>query len=327
MLPSCGWSQEIFIVEIGPRFRRSMSGESSSCSMNVGSFVIAVTTSEGPICASISVCGTCDHAGVGAEEFAVAQRVREAVAVHDGRAQVDAAVEVPPCAGRCDTSRSRPPRRASLRPSSIALSMKSAIFGLAKPESRAFVVLGRQRLRRGRASARGHRRSPLPYFGTTTAEALMQERPPLSEIEPTMTSMNSRPVLDLVLADEDLAAAGAVALNCGLSAYCATVLASPKISARPQSLQHLAGAFVVGRVKAECLGGHAGGDEGLDQAVRRPRLLAARLDDDRRLERDGRAARASSPRANCSASRGREQLRGRDSNSPGSRPARRSRRR
>ena len=45
MLPSCGWSHEIFIVETGPMFSRSICGYASSCLMNAASLVIAVQAS------------------------------------------------------------------------------------------------------------------------------------------------------------------------------------------------------------------------------------------------------------------------------------------
>jgi hypothetical protein len=72
----------------------------------------------------------------------------------------------------------------------MELSMKSAIFGLAKPESLAFSseagsgAMGPSFLPRASAIS-------LPYLGTTTAEALMQLRPPLSEMEPAMRSIHS----------------------------------------------------------------------------------------------------------------------------------------
>jgi hypothetical protein len=72
----------------------------------------------------------------------------------------------------------------------MALSMKSAILGLAKPASRAFSSAAGKGAT-GRACARGLRRFRSAYFGTTTAEALMQLRPPLSEMEETIKSMNS----------------------------------------------------------------------------------------------------------------------------------------
>ncbi|MCD6048853.1 MAG: hypothetical protein K0Q55_256 [Verrucomicrobia bacterium] len=43
MLPSCGWSQEMAMVEIGPMFRRSISGNAMTSSMNFWSFVMALT--------------------------------------------------------------------------------------------------------------------------------------------------------------------------------------------------------------------------------------------------------------------------------------------
>ena len=72
--------------------------------------------------------------------------------------------------------------------SSICVSMKSAILRFAKPESRAFGSSAPVGVNgpsfRASASA-----ISAAYFGTTTAEALMQERPPLSEMAPAMTSM------------------------------------------------------------------------------------------------------------------------------------------
>jgi hypothetical protein len=77
---------------------------------------------------------------------------------------------------------------AVFSPSSIAPSMKSAIFAFAKPLSFAsgssFRVgwIGPSRCAIASAIS-------APYFGTTTALALMHERPPLSLIELTITSM------------------------------------------------------------------------------------------------------------------------------------------
>ena len=77
----------------GPRLSRSISGDSSRAARNAASLVMAVTTSEGPICRSISDCGTCDHAGVGEQEFPVGQRMGERVAPHDGGPQIGGALE------------------------------------------------------------------------------------------------------------------------------------------------------------------------------------------------------------------------------------------
>jgi len=46
MLPSWGWSQEIFIVDTGPMFSRSISGKAWIFSIKASSLVIAETESE-----------------------------------------------------------------------------------------------------------------------------------------------------------------------------------------------------------------------------------------------------------------------------------------
>ena len=45
MLPSCGWSHEIFIVETGPMFSRSIYAKSVTASMNAWSFVMTLAAS------------------------------------------------------------------------------------------------------------------------------------------------------------------------------------------------------------------------------------------------------------------------------------------
>ena len=95
------------------------------------------------------------------------------------------------------------------------------------------------------------------------------------------------PVLDLVFTDEDLAEAGAVDGKFRVVPILRDRAGIAEDERAPAQLHHLARALVVGGIKAERLRRRARRDECLNEAERRPRLLAARLDDDRRLERDG----------------------------------------
>ena len=95
------------------------------------------------------------------------------------------------------------------------------------------------------------------------------------------------PVLDLVLADEDLAPTRPVQLDgrvVGVLSGGGLVTEDERPSAIAEDGRR---SVVVGGVEAEGLRRHARGDERLDQPVRRPRLFSAGFDDDRRLERDG----------------------------------------
>mgnify|MGYP003343281980 CR=1 FL=1 len=75
------------------------------------------------------------------------------------------------------------------------------------------------------------------YDGTTTAEALMQERPPLSEIAPAITSMYSRQFSIQSSPMRNLLQPGPWSWMAGLLAYWAMVFLSPKISERPELLR------------------------------------------------------------------------------------------
>ena len=73
----------------------------------------------------------------------------------------------------------------------MAASIISAMRGFAKPLRIASGSLGP----RGKTSATFVAMASAisrPYFGTTTVDALMHERPPFAEIEVAMTSMYSR---------------------------------------------------------------------------------------------------------------------------------------
>jgi hypothetical protein len=74
----------------------------------------------------------------------------------------------------------------------------------------------------------------LPKRGTTTAEALMQERPPFSAIEAAMRSMKSGQRSISSSPMRILLKPGPWTENFGLSRYCATVPASPKDQRAPQ---------------------------------------------------------------------------------------------
>ena len=87
----------------------------------------------------------------------------------------------------------------------------------------------------------------------------------------------------------------------GLSAYGAVVLLSPKTKSASAAAQDFRGAFVVGGVEAERLRRTAGRDQRLDDPAGRPGFLAARLQDDRNLERNGGQPKRVDRRANCSA--------------------------
>ena len=104
----------------------------------------------------------------------------------------------------------------------------------------------------------------------------MHERPPLAAMEPTMRSRYFSKSSPALLAEDDLAVAGAVQLDAGV------VLAhfgGGGVAEEHRAVdvaEELARAAVVGRVEAERLGRHAGGDEGLDDAAAASRALRGR---------------------------------------------------
>ena len=138
--------------------------------------------------------------------------------------------------------------------------MNSAIFGFANPASTALSSsIGRGSTgpsRFARASAISS-----AYAGTTMAEALMQQRPPFSEIDVHHEIEILGPALDLIRADQNLAVAGAVDLDpriAGIPIGGGLVAENQRASAEPQ---HLAGAFVIRRVKTKRFRRHARRDE------------------------------------------------------------------
>ena len=157
-------------------------------------------------------------------------------------------------------------------------SIASAIFGLAKPASRACSSVAGSGAMGPSLSASASAISAA-CRGTTTAEALMQLRPPLSAIVEAIRVNELRPALDLVLADEDFAVARPVNLNGGIAGVGGRGAFVAENQGAPAAAQNLGRAFVIGGIKAERLRRATGRDEGLDQAEGRPRLLAARLDD------------------------------------------------
>ena len=101
--------------------------------------------------------------------------------------------------------------------------------------------------------------------------------------------------------EQHLAVAGAVHLDPGVGVPGAGRGHVAEDHPPPAAAEDLAGPRVVRGVEAEGLGRRARGHEGLDEPVGRPRLGGARLEDERRLERDrgdpervhaGRVARA-----------------------------------
>ena len=95
------------------------------------------------------------------------------------------------------------------------------------------------------------------------------------------------PVLDLVLADDDLAPARAMNLHTRIALVhlCHGHVAEDKIATA--EFDDFATAFVIGGIKTKGFWRCTCGDEGLDEAKRRPGLLTARLDDHRDLQGDG----------------------------------------
>ena len=157
-----------------------------------------------------------DHAGVRTKKFAVRQRMREGIAQHDRRPQINAAFKLRPCAGR-----SRYLAVTSVAPGVFKSFFDRAVdefghLGIGEAGEPGVFIGGGQRsdraeLLRARASAISS-----AYFGTTTAEALMQLRPPLSEMARDHQIDEFRPAFDFVVADENFAVAGAVDLNGGI---------------------------------------------------------------------------------------------------------------
>ena len=94
--------------------------------------------------------------------------------------------------------------------------------------------------------------------------------------------------LEHVVANQDLAVAGAVKLDARIPFPAANRRHISEEHAPPGPAQNLARARVIRRVVAEGLGRTAGFHEGLRNPERRPRLGAARLHHQRNLQRDGR---------------------------------------
>src|ERR1035437_2548115 len=212
MFPSCGWSHEILIVNTGPRFSRSISGDSSNCAVNAGSFVIAVTTSDGPICLSIPACGTWTTLAYGNRNSRFASGcANESHRTMVGRKYMppsNTTLREAPLSRPSATLSSSDGERAGVRsafryfavtsaapgvfkPSSICASIAAAIFGFAKPDRFAFSSFGFSGATAPGVCACASAISAA-YFGTTMAEALTQLRPPLSEMLDTITSTKLR---------------------------------------------------------------------------------------------------------------------------------------
>jgi len=96
------------------------------------------------------------------------------------------------------------------------------------------------------------------------------------------------PVGARVRSQHDLAVAGAMHLDARVVQVGLRGRHVAEHHAAPAAAQDLAGAGVVGGVEAEGLLRHAGCHESLDHSVGRPRLLAARLQHQRRAQRDRR---------------------------------------
>ncbi len=141
MLPSCGWSQEIFIVEIGPRFNRSISGDSSKLFRERRVLRDRRHHQRRPDLLQhlrlrhLAPRWRRDREIRGSPADARTNRTAQSSGADKCRLQT------PPCAGRCDTRAVTSVAPGVFKSCSIAPSMYSAIFALAKPESRAFSSL------------------------------------------------------------------------------------------------------------------------------------------------------------------------------------------
>ena len=159
-------------------------------------------------------------------------------------------LQIAPCAGRCDLRGHvvAPGVFKSFLDGAVNVIGHLRIGKTGEPR----VLIGGQGRDRAELARRASAISAA-YFGTTMAEALMQLRPPLSEMDDDHQIDKFRPALDFVVADQDFAVARAVDLNGRIVRVGAVVLLSPKISARPHGSQDFPRAFVVGGIKSKRL--------------------------------------------------------------------------
>src|SRR5207249_3369094 len=90
-----------------------------------------------------------------------------------------------------------------------------------------------------------------------------------------------------VCAEDYFAIAGAVELDVGIVAIGLGGADVAEKHGAVDAIDEGASAAVVGGIETEGFLGQSGGDEGLNDAIGSPRLLAARLEGDGSLQRDG----------------------------------------
>ena len=186
-MPSCGWSQPMRSVGIGPRFRRSTSGEATSRSTQrrvVGDRRDDQRVAEA---SGSVVLRRLDHADEREHELAVGQRML-AIGEQHGRQQVGRALhlrDAARCRGPrrctssapgCSRSRRSAPRRARPPPDRRTARVRAASSSAARGAIAASFVASASAISR-----------PVP--GTQTPDALTHERPPLSATDAAIMSM------------------------------------------------------------------------------------------------------------------------------------------
>ena len=109
-------------------------------------------------------------------------------------------------------------------------------------------------------------------------EQLMQPRPLLTSTLSTMMSRYFSQLSTMSSPSRILLKPGPCACTRGLPLYCSTVAVPPKIRLRGQCCQHGGADVAQAGIDGDGLLRHAGLDERLRHAIRRPRLLRARLE-------------------------------------------------
>ena len=191
----------------------------------------------------------------------------------------------PPAAARRRAETSSAPASAS--PSVMAPSIISAMAGLANPLSRASGSSGARGTMASSSAAMASAMAA-PWRGTMMALALMHERPELSAMLSTSTGRNSRQRSTVSSPSRIFERPDPWTSTRGSAAYWATVLSSPKSWTRPQRRMMAAEPSWLVGIQRKRLGRQTGFDHRLDDAPRRPRLLASGFEHDRHAERERR---------------------------------------
>ena len=96
-----------------------------------------------------------------------------------------------------------------------------------------------------------------------------------------------RPVFDAIGAHQYFAPSRTVNLDGRVAGVLLSGGFIPEYQRTSALIENRRRAVMIGGIKTKSLGGNAGGDEGLDQAIGRPRFVFAGFDDDGRFQGDG----------------------------------------